>query len=49
METLAAAIISTYDKTGVLDLVKGLAKADVRILSTGGTAKLIREGGFDAE
>ena len=46
---LTTAIISVYDKTGLLDLAKGLIKNNVRILSTGGTAKLIREGGFEVE
>ncbi|PRT53736.1 Bifunctional purine biosynthesis protein ADE17 [Wickerhamiella sorbophila] len=43
------AIISVYDKTGLLDLAKGLARNDVRILASGGTAKMIREAGFPVE
>ncbi|CUM64315.1 uncharacterized protein PRCAT00001915001 [Priceomyces carsonii] len=43
------AIVSVYDKTGLLDLAKGLAAADVRILASGGTAKMIREAGFPVE
>lgn len=43
------AIISVYDKTGLLDLAKGLAKQDVRILASGGTARMIREAGFPVE
>lgn len=43
------AILSVYDKTGLLDLAKGLAKNNVRLLASGGTAKLIREGGFRVE
>lgn len=35
-------------KTGLLDLAKGLIKNDIRLLASGGTAKLIREGGFHA-
>ncbi|KAE8445019.1 bifunctional phosphoribosylaminoimidazolecarboxamide formyltransferase/IMP cyclohydrolase [Mollisiaceae sp. DMI_Dod_QoI] len=43
------AIISVYDKTGLLDLAKGLIKHDVRLLASGGTAKMIRESGFAVE
>lgn len=43
------AILSVYDKTGLLDLAKGLAAANVRILASGGTAKLVREAGFPVE
>lgn len=43
------AIISVYDKTGLLDLAKGLVRNDVRILASGGTAKMIREAGFPVE
>ena len=43
------AILSVYDKTGLLDLAKGLIKNNVRLLASGGTAKLIREGGFFVE
>ncbi|KAK0932559.1 bifunctional phosphoribosylaminoimidazolecarboxamide formyltransferase/IMP cyclohydrolase [Friedmanniomyces endolithicus] len=43
------AILSVYDKTGLLDLAKGLIKQKVRLLASGGTAKLIREAGFQVE
>lgn len=43
------AIISVYDKLGLLDLAKGLIKHNVRLLASGGTAKMIRESGFDVE
>ncbi|KAK3710312.1 bifunctional phosphoribosylaminoimidazolecarboxamide formyltransferase/IMP cyclohydrolase [Vermiconidia calcicola] len=43
------AILSVYDKTGLLDLAKGLVKHNIRLLASGGTAKLIREGGFEVE
>ena len=45
----SAAILSTYNKTGLLDLAKGLVKNDVRLLGSGGTAKLIRDAGFPVE
>ncbi len=43
------AIVSVYDKTGLLDLAKGLIKQDVRILASGGTARMIRDSGFPVE
>ncbi|KAI9809886.1 MAG: bifunctional phosphoribosylaminoimidazolecarboxamide formyltransferase/IMP cyclohydrolase [Sarcosagium campestre] len=43
------AIISVYNKTGLLDLAKGLIKNNIRLLASGGTAKLIREAGFPVE
>ncbi|GAB7359356.1 hypothetical protein MBLNU230_g6007t1 [Neophaeotheca triangularis] len=43
------AILSVYDKTGLLDLAKGLVKQNIRLLASGGTAKLIREAGFAVE
>ena len=41
------ALISVTDKTGVVDLAKGLAELGAEILSTGGTAAAIREGGIE--
>lgn len=43
------AILSVYDKTGLLDLVKGLAENNVRILASGGTARMVHEAGFQVE
>lgn len=43
------AILSVYNKTGLLDLAKGLAKNDIRLLASGGTAAMIREAGFPVE
>jgi phosphoribosylaminoimidazolecarboxamide formyltransferase / IMP cyclohydrolase len=43
------AILSVFDKTGLLDLAKGLIQNDVRLLASGGTARMIREGGFPVE
>ena len=39
------ALISVFDKTGVLEIAKRLAALQIEILSTGGTAKLLRESG----
>ncbi|CAI7570046.1 unnamed protein product [Penicillium palitans] len=49
MSQQKTAIISVYDKTGLLDLAKGLVKQEVRLLASGGTAKMIREAGFPVE
>lgn len=39
------ALISVYDKTGIVDFAKGLSKWEPEILSTGGTARLIAGAG----
>jgi phosphoribosylaminoimidazolecarboxamide formyltransferase/IMP cyclohydrolase len=39
------ALISVSHKEGVLDFAKGLAQLGIEILSTGGTAKMLRDGG----
>ncbi|HEX8838632.1 MAG TPA: bifunctional phosphoribosylaminoimidazolecarboxamide formyltransferase/IMP cyclohydrolase [Candidatus Acidoferrum sp.] len=39
------ALISVFDKTGIVDFAKRLAALKIEILSTGGTAKLLRENG----
>ncbi|KIW05572.1 bifunctional purine biosynthesis protein ADE17 [Verruconis gallopava] len=43
------AILSVYDKTGLLDLANGLLKANVRLLASGGTARMIREANLPVE
>ncbi|MBI3669905.1 MAG: bifunctional phosphoribosylaminoimidazolecarboxamide formyltransferase/IMP cyclohydrolase [Acidobacteria bacterium] len=43
--SIERALISVYDKTGVLDFARQLAALRIEIVSTGGTAKLLREGG----
>jgi phosphoribosylaminoimidazolecarboxamide formyltransferase/IMP cyclohydrolase len=37
------ALISVYDKTGIVEFARQLANAGIEIVSTGGTAKLLRE------
>jgi phosphoribosylaminoimidazolecarboxamide formyltransferase/IMP cyclohydrolase len=39
------ALISVFDKTGILEFAKRLAALKIEILSTGGTSKLLREAG----
>jgi len=40
------ALISVFDKTGVVKLAKALREFDVEILSTGGTARTLRDNGI---
>lgn len=46
MAIIKQALISVSDKTGVVEFARGLAGYGVTLLSTGGTAKLLRESGF---
>ncbi|GAO15513.1 hypothetical protein UVI_02020730 [Ustilaginoidea virens] len=43
------AILSVYDKTGLLDLAKGLAEQNVRLVASGGTSRMIRDAGMPVE
>src|SRR5260370_18634069 len=40
-----AALISVFDKHGIVEFAKRLVALKIEILSTGGTAKLLREAG----
>ena len=42
------ALLSVSDKTGLLDFARALAKRNIEILSTGGTAKLLADNGVPA-
>jgi len=44
--SIQRALISVSDKAGVLDFARALAARGVQLLSTGGTAKLLAEGGL---
>ena len=46
MSQIKRALISVSDKTGVLDFARELAGYGVEILSTGGTAKMLRDAGL---
>ncbi|KAK3175049.1 bifunctional phosphoribosylaminoimidazolecarboxamide formyltransferase/IMP cyclohydrolase [Lepraria neglecta] len=48
-EDQKTAILSVYNKQGLLDLAKGLIKNNVRLLASGGTASLIRNAGFEVD
>ena len=45
MISVKRALISVSDKEGIVDFAKGLKDLDVEILSTGGTARLLKENG----
>jgi phosphoribosylaminoimidazolecarboxamide formyltransferase/IMP cyclohydrolase len=47
MRKVSRALLSVSDKTGVVDFASGLVELGVEILSTGGTARLLRESGLE--
>ncbi|MDT7041697.1 bifunctional phosphoribosylaminoimidazolecarboxamide formyltransferase/IMP cyclohydrolase [Candidatus Nitronereus thalassa] len=47
MGGLNHALISVSDKTGVVEIAKGLSALGAKILSTGGTAKALRDAGLE--
>src|SRR5664280_3921194 len=46
MAKIQRAILSVSDKTGLLPLAQTLSSAGVELLSTGGTARMLREAGL---
>jgi phosphoribosylaminoimidazolecarboxamide formyltransferase/IMP cyclohydrolase len=46
MPKIQRAVISVFDKTGLVPFAQALAAAGVEIISTGGTAKTLRENGM---
>src|SRR5947208_1776657 len=46
MERIQRALISVSDKSGLLPLAEVLVKAGVELISTGGTAKTLRDAGL---
>lgn len=47
LRKIKRALISVSDKTGIIEFAKELANFNVQIISTGGTAKSLREAGLD--
>ncbi|KAF0506560.1 bifunctional phosphoribosylaminoimidazolecarboxamide formyltransferase/IMP cyclohydrolase [Pediococcus pentosaceus] len=43
---MKTALLSVSDKTGIVEFAKGLVKANFRIVSTGGTKKVLEEAGL---
>jgi phosphoribosylaminoimidazolecarboxamide formyltransferase / IMP cyclohydrolase len=46
MTPIAQALLSVSDKTGLLDFARGLDAMGVKLISTGGTAKALMDGGL---
>ena len=46
MAKIQRAILSVTDKTGLVEFARRLAAMDVELVSTGGTAKLLRDSGI---
>lgn len=46
MNPIKTALISVSDKTGIIEFARELKKLDVRIISTGGTAKFLKKAGI---
>jgi len=49
MVKIKRALISVSDKNGVVELAQALSKFGVEIISTGGTAKLLKNAGLDVK
>jgi phosphoribosylaminoimidazolecarboxamide formyltransferase/IMP cyclohydrolase len=49
MSKIERAILSVTDKTGLVEFAKKLAAMDVELVSTGGTAKLLRDSGISVK
>jgi phosphoribosylaminoimidazolecarboxamide formyltransferase/IMP cyclohydrolase len=47
MKAIKRALISVSDKTGIIEFARTLKQFDVEIISTGGTAKSLRDAGID--
>lgn len=45
MHTIRRVLISVTDKTGIIDFARALSELGAEIISTGGTARMIRENG----
>src|SRR5208282_5982249 len=45
MAKIQRALLSVFDKTGLIPFAQALAAAGIEIISTGGTAKVLREHG----
>src|SRR4051812_33458811 len=46
MSVIKTALLSVSDKTGLIEFARGLTGLGVKLLSTGGTAKLLRDSGI---
>src|SRR5436190_22562215 len=46
MPRIRKALLSVSDKSGLVDLARALAQVGIELISTGGTAKALREAGL---
>ena len=46
MGTIKTALLSVYDKTGLVDFARGLHEQGIELLSTGGTAAALTDAGL---
>jgi phosphoribosylaminoimidazolecarboxamide formyltransferase/IMP cyclohydrolase len=44
---IGRAVLSVFDKTGIVEFARGLADLDVELVSTGGTSAILEEAGLD--
>ena len=49
LKKVSRALISVSDKTGLVEFAQNLMALGIKILSTGGTYKLLRQNGIEAE
>src|ERR1700688_4659879 len=49
MSKIQRAILSVTDKSGLVEFARKLAAAGVELVSTGGTAKLLRDSGIEVK
>ncbi len=47
MNKIKTALISVWDKTGIVDLAKFLDENNIEIISTGGTKKILEDNGIN--
>jgi len=47
LRPIRRALISVYDKTGIVEFARELKRFDIEIISTGGTATVLREAGVE--
>jgi phosphoribosylaminoimidazolecarboxamide formyltransferase/IMP cyclohydrolase len=47
LKKISRALISVSDKTGIVEFARRLSEHGIALISTGGTAKLLRENGLD--
>ena len=47
--SIKTAILSVYDKAGIVEFAQGLRRLGIEMLSTGGTAKMLRENAISVQ